>query len=243
MYWKLEEAVIELKRRQQGQLMMAVDAFLGENCPIPKGFNGFLARPIANARIETIEFEKRCKAVGLKPFALEYTQDIFLANNPDKMNLVRLYVYLGRGKRGGDKLKRIDLVDYINRFNGIPLSSIKTKKGELLVDFHHRACILTGLQSEIIDLSAWLKSIGPADKYYPYFLAGFLTRGILFESFDVSGFPQLKDFKERVVIPAWEDVANRFEAEPLIVYHPQCESPDEERRILNFYPPEIIKVL
>jgi hypothetical protein len=243
MYWTLGEAIKELEKRQsQRELMERIDEFLG-SCPIPKGFNGFLARHIATARLEDIQFEERCKALGLCPINLEYLEDVFLPENPSKTRLVILYGFDGYGKNGGPRLKKVELVESLRRIKGIPLKKIKTKKSEFLWEFHHRARKIVGLEGEIIDISDWLKSLGSAANYYTYLFAAFSTRGILFESFESPGFPHLEIFKRRVVIPAWQFVVKEFGVKPLIVYHPCSGSEKEEEQILNFYPARVLEAL
>jgi len=245
MYWSLEVAVQELHERQKGrgfreEKKKQIEEFLG-NCPIPFGPYGFLARHIASARIEDVEFENRCRDAGLIPLTLEYPFDTFVTNNPSKMRLLRVTVFEGRGKKGGPRLSPIYLVSRkrLSNLHGLPLSEIKIQWGERLVQFHHRTRNVVGLRGQIVDISDWLKSIGRAKEYYKYFLAAFTIRGILFESFESPGFPTLERFTNTVVLPAWQWVKSEFGLEPLIVRHPDC-SPEEEEAILNWYPKEIL---
>jgi len=243
MYWNPEEAIKELKRRQKDlDLVRKVDEFLRASCPIPNGFNGFLARHIATARLEDVQFEQKCKELSLCPITLEYLEDIFVPENPSKKRLVVLYVFEGYGKKGGPRLKKLVLAD-VEKYKGEPLKNIQTKKEELLLwKFHHRARDVIGLKGKVIDISNWLMEKGKAKEYYPYLFTATLTRGILFESFESPGFPDLLKFKEEVVIPAWEFVVQKFGMRPLIVYHPENED-EKEENILNWYPVEVLKGL
>jgi hypothetical protein len=244
MYWKLEEAVEELKTRQKNEVLVnKVNEFLGSKCPIPQGLNGFLCRHIATARLEDIQFEDRCKASGLSPIVLEHSEDIFVSINPSKKRLVILYLFDGYGKRGGPRIKKVKLVENINAINGYPLTQIRIKNGESLVQFHHKTRKYLGLEGKIIDVSRWLKSIGSAIEYYPFLFAAALTRGVIFESFESPGFPDLERFKQQVVIPAWEFVVKKFGVEPLIVYHPDPNNGEAEENILKWYPSKISKVI
>ncbi|MFH0791791.1 MAG: hypothetical protein V1905_01065 [bacterium] len=76
-YYELDEAVVELKRRQSDPALVAlVASAMGQawnNCPIPMGRYGFLARQVASCRLEEIQFVKRCERAGIQPFQLEYT--------------------------------------------------------------------------------------------------------------------------------------------------------------------------
>lgn len=242
MYWKIEEAKEELRIRQENlKLVKRVDEFLGD-CSVPVNIQGLLCRHVATARIEEILFEERCREGGLKPTFITYSKDIFVTNNPSKLRIVRLIIFNGNGKKGGYRLQRIDLAN-MERINKIPFYLIKTKWDESLVQFHHRARKEAGLNGEIIDLSNWLQAIGPARKYYRYLLAVCLTRGILFESFESPGFPDLETFTKTVVLPAWEAVQVEFGCSPLIVKHPDTPDPTEEERILNWYPSSVLRAI
>jgi hypothetical protein len=243
-YWSLEEAIKELRSRQVNRdLVRETEQYLKDTCPIPFGLNGFLARHIASARLEDLQFVERCKGFNLEPVFLEYPEDIFVTNNPSKMRLIKITVLEGNGRRGGPKLKVVYVVDRyrIDSFNKWPLSKIETFWGESLVLFHHRTRKLTELKkSLVINISPWLKSIGSAQEYYPYLFLAAAIRGILFESFESPGFQTLDNFYEEVVSPAYEWVKEKFGIEPLIVYHPECSSPAEEHQILNWYPATIL---
>lgn len=245
-YWKLQDAVEELrKRRENLRLREEVNEFLRE-CPIQEDqeeLNGFLARHVVSARLEDEEFESRCLEAGLRPINLEYASDRFCTNNPSKMRLVRLRIFEGYGKNGGPRLRTVFVVDRAEKLNGQPLYQIKTKWGEFLSDFHHRAREVVGLKGGIIEVSEWLRGFGRARDYYRYLLTACVTRGILFEAFDSPGFPDLDVFNREVVIPAWQWVMNRFGCSPLIVRHPLTSSPEEEERILNWYPSGVLDAI
>lgn len=244
MYWKLEEAVKELKQRQNdAALSRKINDFLTD-CPVPQGNFGFLARQIATCRCEDFFFAEKCRESGIEPVWLEYGEDRFCSNNPDKMSLVRLRVYGGRGRNGGPKLKNISVVQNFSQYDGVPLSRIVTNWGESLVEMHHRLREKSGIKGNCLDVSAWLQGVGDAKKYYEYFLAAVCLRGILFENFEDSGFPKLQAFKNRVVLPALEKVRKRFGCDPLIVIHPQEEVAEEKKQTLYWFPinPKIIEI-
>lgn len=246
MYWELEKAIEELRRRQGNKILLRqVNEILGD-CPVPAGQYGFLARHIASARLEDCQFEERCREVGLKPIFLTYPGDTFVSNNPDKLRLIQLFILLGYGKKGGPRLKKIYLLSQqdVRQIDGkVQLDHLLTHWGEPLVRFHHRARKIVGLKGEEVDMSTWLKSIGRAREYYKYFLVIFLTKGILFESFESPGFPNLDTFAQLVVFPAWRWIRVEFGCSPLIVRHPATNSPEEEKRILNWYPSTVLEAI
>ena len=246
MYWEIEKAVEELKirQRQNEELIMKVNKFLGKCCSIPLGFNGFLVRHVASARLEDLELEKRCEMMGLRPIFLEYSEDKFLTTNPSKIRLVRMIVFEGYGRKC-PRLQRVYLVNRkeLDVLNNLPISQIKTYWEESLVKFHHQTREIVGLKGEIIEISEWLKGIGPAREYYKYLLAACVIRGILFESFESPGFPNLDVFKNQVVLPAWNWVKTNFGYAPLIVRHPDTSSIEEEEMILNWYPSAVLKAI
>lgn len=247
MYWQLEDAKNELMRRQKNPwLVDKINKMLGDNCPIPTGPYGVLARHIASARLEDLEFEKRCRAKGLRPVILEYPQDLFVTNNPSKIRLVRLFIFEGNGRRGGPRIRRVNVVptERLNNLSGkVRLFEMQTSWGEGLVDFHHRSRQFVGLTAEVIDVSGWLELIGKATEYYRYLLAAFVTCGILFESFESPGFLDLDAFTQNIVLPSLQWVKEEFGYPPLIVYHPEVELPEKEWRVLNWYPPAVLEAI
>jgi hypothetical protein len=241
MYWEIKEAREELAKRQQDQrLVKQVNRYLGNNCPVPQGKYGFLVRHIATTRLEDIAFFQRCMDIGLKPVFLEYQEDVFCSNNPSKMRLIKFSVFRGYGRKGGACLKKVRLIKNTQRIEGIPLNQVNTDQGENLVVFHH--CLFhTAFNSQclLIDASNWLKSIGRSAAYYRYFFACMLTRGILFESFESPGFPDLENSKTKVVIPSFKRVEKMFKCSPLVVRHPDSCDIDEEQ-MLDYYPYKIV---
>ncbi len=245
-YWGLEEAKQELQRRQRDDKLREKAESILKDCPLPEGQYGFLARHVASARFEDVQFQTRCRESGLKAIWLEFSEDKFVTVNPSKMRLIKIRVYCGKGKRGGDKLISGYLVDprKLNFLNGVPMNRIYCKNGEPLTKVHREMRNSLGLNNgNVLDISKWLKSIGPAKQYYPKFFMALTHRGILFESFESPGFPTLDKFNEEVVIPAIEETIEKLGVEPLIVYHPTCISSEEEAKILNYYPKEVLSYL
>jgi hypothetical protein len=246
MYWKLEEAIKELKiRKKDKRLGKKVKEFLNQTPIVMREDEviGFLARHIASGRLEDIQFEERCKKHGIIPVNLEYLQDLFIPENPSKRRLVELYIFKGYGKKGGRKVEKISLVNNIESIKKKKLIeiTIKTQNGEIfLYEFHHHLRKYLGLKGEIVDISHWLKEKGgKAEKYYPFLMAFGLKDAIIFESFDTPCFPDLDLFKKNVVLPAIEFIVKEFGEMPLIVYHPEV-APDEEEFVTNYYSAKVV---
>jgi hypothetical protein len=243
MYWNLDEAKRELARRQREcrDLASGIDEILGDNCPIPAGNFGFIPRQIATCRYEDLLFAQRCRAGGLRPIWLEYGEDAFCSSNPSKMRLVRMRLFGGVGKKGGAKMRVLRLLGNPAEWEGKPLGEIRLDSGENLREFHHRLRRNIGWNDSALDTSAWLKEKGEsrAEKFYRIFFLVFVSRGILFESFESPGFPDLLRFRKKIVEPAWEWVSENF-LPPLIVLHPG--GPDSrEKKLLNWYPARALR--
>lgn len=250
IYWSLEEAVEELIRRQENtELVREVNEFLGPECPLPEGkLCGVLGRQVASAREEDVQFEERCREIGLEPIFLEFPDDKFVTNNPAKTRLAFLRFWYGEGgETGGLRVVRINIVDpqIVQEKSGkATMRQIETRWGENLVKFHHRAREIVGLKGEELDMSEWFKQKGGAKDYYPYYMALAVTRAVLFESFHSPGFGKMLDiFNQNVVFPAIQWVEREFGHSPLIVYHPEVKSPEEEWRFLNCYPPAVLEAI
>jgi len=200
---------------------------------------GFLGRHIASARLEELQFWKRCRSVGLKPLWLEYLDDTFVTNNPSKARLCKIRVVLGKSKDGRLKERVLRIVDSFHPMVR-KVGEVETVWGESLASFHHRVLKELLPNPTMYDISGWLKSIGKAQAYYESYLALALAHGILFESFESPGFPDLERFKHVVVLPAYKRLVERWGVPPVIVYHPVAKNEDF---YLKYYPPEVLKFI
>jgi len=250
-YWGIEEATKEVLRRQVlNNLRHRIEEVYNLSWLPAGGPFGFLGRHIASCRLEELQFYKRCVRSGLQPLWLEYLEDKWCRSNPSKIRLVKLRIVLGRGKRGGIKEEVRKIINDFQFFsNKIMMKDLSTPWGEALWEFHHRALkgIIKGILGpveipvEILDISCWLKGWGRASNYYEPYLALALAHGILFESFESPGFPDLQRFKLTVVLPAYQRLVERWGVEPLIVYHPVPR--ELEGFYLNYYPPQVLKFI
>jgi len=250
-YWSLEEAIKELKKRQLNSGLRGsiekkykIHDFLPQLLSVREPC-GFLGRHMAAARLEEIQFYDRCLKSGLKPIWLIYLEDKFHPGNPSKMRLAKVCISLGEGKKGGNKEKVFKILHHTQWGGGSSMSDLKTCWGENLATFHQQVLkeVLGKVEISLIDLSAWLKNFGKAVCYYEPYLSLAITHGILFESFESPGFRDLEEFKNAVVLPAYQKLRVEWGMEPLIVYHPHLDSEKNESFLLNYYDPKILEFI
>lgn len=197
---------------------------------------GVLTRHIATFRYEDGLFSLMAKEAGLHPVWLEYVDDKFVDVSPYKRSLLRPTLCFGRGRRGGFKLRKENLVANEGFWRGKPLQNIVTDQGEQLVSWHHvlQDEMLRGFLTESpkrTDCSEWLAKVSPtAYGYYEAYLSCFIAHAVLFEDFHggESG-QELDSFTRGIFEPAWKRVHEQFGVSPLIVRLPWWES-------LGYYP-------
>lgn len=249
MYSKLKEAQRKIKkRRETPRLTRRIEEILDSNPlreKIPSGkISGVLPRHISSARLETIQFLKRAQENDFFPTWLEYPRDKFTTTNPCKWRMVCIRKFNGFGRNGGPKIEKKILLDQPEKWEGKSLNEVELTNGEKLVNFHHRIFEdVIGLDgNHRINLSEWLKELGKAKNYYPYYLTLFIKDAILFEDFEDDGTKSkssVSKFKKKVVEPALEKIKEWGLPEPLIVKHPDPELSDPRKDYLNWYPAKI----
>lgn len=222
VYTPLKEAIEQLKERQNNEDLKAV---IKEILPqgIPPIFDGkksaVLFRHIATPNYEIRRFVSIIDALDdLEPVFWEYHTDKFTSNNECKHALGKLSFHFGKGKKGGQIINRLNVIDF-NSYNGKKICEVKTTWGESLVDFHHDLFTKTYPKidlSRIFDGSDWfLKSGGNAKEYYRHFLTLFLQNGILFENFMLD--EKEMTFTKEVFLTAFIAVYEQTGYKPLIV--------------------------
>lgn len=221
MYIPIEEAVVELKRRQGDEsLREAVESFLLNDIPASlqnqDDLKAVLFRNIFTPDYELEVFEGIAERFSLSPVLLEYIDDKFVAINEDKYALGKLYFYLGTSASTDTNMFAKKVIDF-NEAEGKQMKDLVTLSGEGLVDFHHRMLGLFNPEalSRIEDVSVWLHEHGgTAKEYYKQFLALFIRHGILLDNFRTEGVEA--GFSERVFGPAFDMVEQNFGLKPLI---------------------------
>lgn len=228
-YFTLAQAKKEIKqRRKDSQLVAKVNEFLASfQVPPVAGLpeRPFIAvyRQLATARFEDLEITRQALEHGLPVLWLEYLADIFTSTNEDKVVFWKLYLFSGRDHNNGPILDKVKLAPDINAWEGQPLNGIKLPSGESLVAFHHRLryrVLPQAVAESCVDNSPVLKFLGRPKHYYPYFLALLIHRAILLEDFD---HPKEVQFRQDIVVPAYQKVCQVLGVPPLIVRLPWQE--------------------
>lgn len=220
IYSDVTEVLRELKlRRMDVGLKKKVQDFFDGNqfLDIDQGPFAMLSRSIATPNREMDCFIRYAKHLRMEPLFLEYP-DKFVAKNPDKYHLCRLYVakeFIGSGIQMVNSVKAIDF----NENEGKKFSDIKTKWGESLVDMHHRILFqeFPSMLGTIIDFSDWFNSTrDKAEQYYLYFFSLFILNGVLMENYLFDD-PEENAFIHEKILPSFLAVYELFGVKPLVL--------------------------
>jgi hypothetical protein len=222
IYTPLSEAREEVWRRWNDKgLQREVERFLEKD--IPDFFRSepraVLAHHVATPNREATRFLNIARESGLDFVFAEYGEDKFTPQqNPDKYYLGRLMLYNEKGRKGGERVSGVNIVDF-NANNGKRLNQVETLWGEGFVSFHHRIfqeVFSSSYLGNVHDISGWLKRHGGAAQfYYLHYLALFVCKGILVESFFAD--KREIDFIDEVVLPVVSKLKETFGVKPLIV--------------------------
>lgn len=224
IYSSLSEAIQALeKRRDNKKLREEINNFLG-NRRVPdiisknKSIPAVLFRQLASPNYEMSRFLALAELGDFTPVVWEYLDDKYVTLNSEKYSLGKMSFYHGINKQGTLVVTKLKIVDF-PKYDGKKISDVKTIWGETLADFHHSLLpqLYEGkVNYALFDASKWFQESGNnANHYYDYFLSLFIRNALLFENFLIDGTE--RQFTERVVIPAFERVYNRFKVKPLII--------------------------
>jgi len=244
IYTSLPEAKEEIWRRwNDKELRGKVEEFL--NGDVPKKLRekprAVLARHVASPNNEFMRFLDFSKSIGVEPVCLEYLADKFRAENEDKYYLGKLFFCNGLGKKQGRKTNVAKEINF-GEAEGKKFSKIKTISGEDFIGFHHR--LLEGAVKDyrkiIHDESEWIIRNGKNPSiFYEKFLSIFICFGLLFENYLLN--KNEKEFTNRIVIPAFNKIHEKFGVKPLIVKIYTTDS--ENDPFWRYYPGDIEKSL
>jgi len=196
-------------------------------------------RQVATATHEILRFLRIAKYMNLNPIILEYYGDKFVsAGNPYKRALGKMPIYQYTGIDGRDNVKYHNIVDF-NAYTGKPISVVKCKSGESLIEFHHKLLgkmTRLNVEAHCADATPWFQALGGiAGKYYEEFLTLFIRDAILFEYFEQTKSEQ--EFVRETMIPAFQNVTNVFGLQPLIVR--LVPKNKEGRKLWDSYPKKV----
>lgn len=227
LYTKFFDAISEVRARwEDTELKRKVEEFLGGDIPdvLRSGPKVVLVRYVASPNIEFRYFCDIAKLSGLGSVYFEYTEDKFVAKNPSKYYLCRLYSSNGSGRV-------LKIVDF-NKNEGKRFREITTIGGKNLVDFHHGLLDIvmakSNFQKPIVhDFSQWFLNHRNKDGlYYLHYLALFVCHGVLFENFLHDN--KESDFTINTVVPAFKKIEEIFGVKPLIFPLQPLKSEEEK---------------
>lgn len=245
IYTPLSVAKKEIWRRwNDKELRKKVEDFLGGDVPkfLKKKPNAVMVRYITSPGFEFFNFIDLARIADLDIVLAEYTKDKFVAKNPDKYNLCKMFFHNGKNKNGDDNIFNLKVVNF-NKYEGKNFDKIKTLWGEDLIDFHHKVLkkAVPGCDKKIFDISEWFnknRDKKHAEYYYLRYLALFLCHGVLFENFLLN--KNEKDFTKKKVLPSFVKLQEMFGVKPLIV--PLEPFEDETHICWWHYPAKIEKI-
>lgn len=220
LYVDPESAVAEIKRRWTDKgLEKRVSDYLGGDIPciLGDGPKILLFRHLVTPDEESRIAIELAKKHDIDVVFFEYTQDRFTSLNFDKYTLVKMFFLLEKKGAGKDRVVKINVAD-MNSANGRRISSIDTKWGKPLVDFHHSlfAEVFPEYTTKLFDASQWLKTHGErAALYYDSILCLTLRNCILLEDFHDEG--DESEFTHSIILPAFRRIEAQFGLKPLIV--------------------------
>ncbi|MDP1884519.1 MAG: hypothetical protein Q8L10_04065 [Candidatus Moranbacteria bacterium] len=236
IYVSLDEARDELKKRWEDvELRKRIEEELGD-----KFFFAFqkFPRVVLNRQVVSPDngfmfFYQCAKYIGENPLVWEGLEDMFVSFNEEKKGLGRLRVTLEDGTKS-----TVDIMNF-HENEKKKLSKCILKNGEILIDFHHDLCKLSGYNIEICDNTAWKRGMRDVSEYYHYTMLHFIAHGVLFENFFDEGGTSEDEFTHEVVYPAIKKIEEDFGVKPLIVrLYPENQT-DEEDFYWWSYPPYI----
>jgi hypothetical protein len=227
MHLSLDEAREELKKRWKDEkLKKKIEVELGDKfmSAFNNGPRGVSFRQICSPDNGFTFFYQCSKYIGAEPLILEYHDDIFTHINEEKKGLGRLRIVLDDGIKA-----TVDIMNF-HENEKKPLSKVKIKSGENLVDFHHNLFNLMKFDVNFLENTDWFKNIGHAQDYYYYLLLHFIAHGVLFETFSLDERERGEaEFVNNIVISNIKKVEEKFGLKPLIVRsYPENQDDDED---------------
>ena len=224
IYTPLDVAKNEILHRwKDHNLRKRVEDYLGGEVPAPfeNEPRAVLSRSLITPNREFFCFIDLATEAQLKPLGLQGVEDKYCTKNYDKVSLGKLSFYeesKGGNAQTADSPKHATRIIDSMSSEGKRICDIDTFWGESLTDFHCRMLSLYGAECETFDDFKWFSDRGRRNnplQYYNYFLAFFLSHGILFDNFHAKG--KEEAFTKNVVMKSFKRVYETFQLKPLIV--------------------------
>jgi hypothetical protein len=236
LYTPIQEAKKEIIRRAQDEsLKQKVVDYLGGDLPpvFQQEPRAVTTIHIGSPHLAFSHFMEGSRQLGLKPLVFEYRDDLFLTTNFDKASLAKMTFHGGRDQQGNIKKSSKQIINLDGQNEKKPFKDLTTLWGESFVNFHHRLLAQQFPQVETYDGSEWYHKKGPdPKKYYRYAMALYICHGVLFENFLLDR--NEIEFTNDIIIPAFQEVRDYFELEPIIV--PIAPLDVQEDRSWWYYP-------
>lgn len=221
VYTPLQEAIAQLKERERDPALTAyVQSKLYQGLPdvLKDKKSLILFRHVATPNYEISRFLAVADVFSkFNTVILEYLDDKFADRNENKYFLGKMRFHKGLNKDGNPIFDHSMLINF-NESNNKPISSILTKWGQRLVDFHHGMFKKRFPMFEDIhhDISPWINAHGTtAKEFYKAFLSLCLKDAILFENFLTNA--KEGSFTKAVVLPAIREIEEESGYRPLVV--------------------------
>lgn len=219
IYTPFEDIKAEIDRRwKDEELHKKVEDFFRENQikELQSEPRAVLSRTLATPNAELFYFLDLAEDLELNPLILEYP-DKFVAKNPDKYHLTRLFFYRKAKDLKSFPVSTSRIVDF-NKHEGRKFSDIPTLWGENIVDFHHNLLYqaVPSLDGKVANFSNWFDSTRFSSKfYYLHFLSLFIRNGVLFDNFLIED-KEEGSFIQNKFLPSFREAQRIFGVKPLI---------------------------
>lgn len=236
LYVSLDEAREELKKRWNDvELRKKVEKELGENfwSEFKLKPRSLLWRPLLSPDNGFTFFYQCSKFIDSEPLAFEFLGDMYMSFNEEKRGLGCLHLELENNKK-----MIVNIID-LHKWNKKTFLEIKTKTGELLVDFHHNLIKYSGYKIEVRDMTNWVRNNSKPKFWYYKYLLHFLAHGVLFDAYLALENEKDRGFFRDVVYTNIKKIEKNFGIKPLIIKHYPDNQNDGEDFYWWSYPPNI----
>ncbi len=243
-YTDFDSLKIELQRRHGDlQLKSEIEKFFSTDWPhfVDKAKTpfAFLSRSIFSPTMEMLFFHDILSKYNLNPLFLEYPGD-FVSINNEKLYLAKLR-FFERTRNNKICYSTKNIVDF-QKWEGKPMSEVKTVWDENLIEFHHKFFYKSFPDSEIINISSWFNNVRNKHGkfYYLSYLALAICHGVHFENYLFRNKSESDFFNEKIR-DSIEEAVRLFGHRPLI--YPVLPLKDEDDNKWLYYRNSALHVL